>query len=185
MSTANVWRAMRFSRLLFCICAGIVLSGLVASADERNMTSILEAKLRWWKPQPINNQTPSNTLRAPNMNIEGKYGHHSSWGGSTLTIRRLRGQEYSVELEWGNCTSYSHFKRKGRYADGVLILDRPLYAENPYLRFYPVRARGKDYLLPDARVADFEKALRPGQTKLTNKNGDPYVGYPRLPEEKP
>jgi hypothetical protein len=137
--------------------------GAVPSEKEYGSTREVEKRLADWKPTKENDQVPRPGLRSPKTDVAGRWEIRSDGNlqVSTLTVRRLGQSDFEVELWHGCCVAHWRLKRTARYADGVLVLDRPV--EEPYgrvyRRLYAVRIAGRECLLPDVSVAKVERDL--------------------------
>ncbi len=134
----------------------------ILDPDYEPSTSWKEKELEGWQPGPENASVPIQAIRHPRMDVTGVWSAGSIGHASTrLSISRSLTGTYTVRLGASGCLGGWHLNRTGRYADGVLTLDRPVedYFTLKYKRLYAVEIGGKEYLLPSAAIEKVQAAL--------------------------
>jgi hypothetical protein len=144
----------------------------------------MEEWLDRWQPGPEHAQVPMESIRHREMDITGKWwsphsiGHAVSW----LAIGSGGGSSYRVIVKTGGCFEL-RFERTGKYADGVLTLNRPAQdaLARIYRKLYAVRIAGEEYLLPSASIGEVEATISKDGARAL----DPYMLSSRLFVRKP
>jgi len=174
---------MKAARLVISACVVLVLL-FPARSSYAVTPSGREEWLDRWQPEPEHAQVPMESIRHREMDITGKWwsphsiGHAVSW----LAIGSGGGSSYRVIVKTSGCFEL-RFERTGKYADGVLTLNRP--AEDAlarvYRKLYAVRIAGEEYLLPSTSIGEVEATISKDGTRAL----DPYMLRSRLFVRKP
>jgi hypothetical protein len=156
--------------------------------DYEPSTSWKEKELEGWQPGPENASVPMRTIRHPKMDITGDWRAGSIGHASTgLSISRSLLGTYTVRLDASGCLGGWHLNRTGRYADGVLTLDRPIedYFMLKYKKLYAVRIGGQEHLLPSAAIEKVQAALSDdGSVLLDRRYEIPRYAFSRWGTKK-
>jgi hypothetical protein len=134
-----------------------LFAGLVKEA------SLSGPDLSRWRPTKQNDQVPSPKIRSLSVDLPGEWRVcQGGFSGSSLVISCSGPNGYNVTLTTYGCMGQWKLHRTGRYAGGVLVLDGPIKqycCSAPYQRLYAVHIGELDFLVPDAGVGEFQKAI--------------------------
>ena len=126
-------------------------------------TQYHEKKLRLWNPTKKNDATPKAELLVAKLSLKGTWTVGYGMESTSLAISPSRSGSYSVEFRTSGCLDGWRLHRTATFKDGTLLLNRPVEEYSPitYRRLFALRIKGKNYLVPDCSVDDFENQRSP------------------------
>lgn len=106
-------------------------------------------------------QPPKRGELVSGLDLAGEWSTPGGYDLTKLTFVPLESGGYSVRFETAGCLGSWHFERKADYSGHTVILDLPVQEYSPatYTLLHTIRYRGNTYLVPSARVADFDGEL--------------------------
>lgn len=95
------------------------------------------------------------------IDLTGEWSTTRGWDSTTMTFSADESGGYVVQFETSGCVASWHLERRATYSGHTITLDRPVkeYLPATYTRLYTVRYRDNTYLVPSARVSDFDGEL--------------------------
>jgi hypothetical protein len=185
-------RAMR-TRIALVAAVGLLTAAPVQAAPPPNcyerdgQAKAVEAELRGWKPGPENDHAPRDAIRSQGIDIVGTWRSEPFRGNSSIEIGHPGSGEYGVTFSDGGCLGWWRLHRLGRYANGVLTLNAPVreYGVYTYQRLYMVRVGETDYLVPDARIEQFESNLAADGKWFKDRFSQDYYLHRETPKPPP
>ena len=136
---------------------------------EMELSDVIEKRLDDWDPNQSADQLPPQSICDSSIDVEGNWLAQSPFDATSMNIRRLDGDGYSIEFSTHGCLSRWKLQRTATYSDGVLKLNRPVrdYPASIYDHLYAVRVNDEECLLPSSNVHNLIKGLY--------DNGDPMI----------
>jgi hypothetical protein len=131
----------------------------------------VEKELRAWRREQKNLSPPVGELLCKDAELAGVWGTGSGFSVVTFTILPKARGLLSVNFETGGCEGGWKLLREGRYDAGILTLNKPIkiYPDGIFDRLYTMRVAGKEFLVPDLYLADFQQGLIADGGKIGEK----------------
>ncbi len=132
------------------LAAVLLVSTLVIAAVSFSLYNKLA-----WQPDHEDLTPIVKDIIQTDLDIEGDWLTRGHLEGSALTIQKKKPDAYSIHFSTGGCLDDWSSKRKGKYSNGILRLNRPVTQYLGYRKFdtlYTVKVRGFDYLISQASM---------------------------------
>lgn len=107
------------------------------------------------------NEAPKRGEPVSGLDLTGEWSSAGGYDSTRITFANRESGGYSVRFETAGCLGSWSFERKATYVGHTVQLDLPVqeYLPATYTRLHTIRYRGGVYLIPSARVADFDGEL--------------------------
>ncbi len=180
--TTSTTASLRVAVLLAMGC-GLLASAATAGSSRRERaagtSAYIETELSTWKPSARNNARPSASLLHRQGDPTGTWDVDTGMDGSRLVINRLPDGSLAVTFTTSGCLRGWKLERTGAYRNGVLTLDKPVeeYGDLTYQRLYLVRAAGRNFLVADAAVREFEKGVTRSGKRIKDQFQVEFYAY--------
>ena len=141
--------------LVILIIAGMLVGLCLPPVVCPMRVSEEDLELNDWAPGPEQSVAPDEDMRVEKVDISGEW----TYGYRTIFwIRPHKDDGYQVRFHSHSRSRSCNLERTATYEQGVLVLNRPVKEMHglAYQRLYTVRIDGRDYLLPSARVMEFQ-----------------------------
>ena len=146
----------------------------------------METELAKWSPSSEDMKVPRESLRDRSMNVTGEWIGRTGMDYAALSIKPRSGNEYDVTFATGGCLSDWQLRRIGKYAHGVLTLDRPVqeYCPITFNTLYAIRIDGKELLLPAGNTTELMEDVDSDGHAKSNSIGVSFYTYGRAADRR-
>lgn len=152
--------------LMVVFAALSALSGLLAAAEllsvEDEHSAKIEAEMMAsFDADAESKQPPKRGELISGIDLTGEWSTPGGYDSTKMEFRPIESGGYTVQFETAGCLGSWSFRRKATYSGHTIVLDLPVqeYFPATYTLLHTIRYRGKIYLVPSARVADFDGEL--------------------------
>ncbi len=122
--------------------------------------------------EDVDEPAPAARFLAPGGDLLGTWGRYNGDDSTVLTVTRARDGLLDIAFETGGHLGGWTLTRRGRYQDGVLVLNLPVreYLPQEYRRLYRVRVLEREYLVSSSACSELERL-----ESALQENSDPWL----------